>query len=149
MCISTLIRIFDSLPHLNAMRISTMPLLKNFYLCEEDINLINKFLMNSKITKVTLRNISDFEQIQFIIGLFPRMKYFALELINVNLKSAVRLTLKRIKEKNMYHPMTICIYAEEATYDKMKKLKKMIDMENLLKDYTINRQRERFYLKWK
>jgi hypothetical protein len=45
--------------------------------------------------------------------------------------------------------MTICIFGLEAEYDKVQKLKQMIDSEHLLLDYTINRQFNRLYLQWK
>ncbi len=50
------------------------------------------------------------------------------------------------KEKMICHPMTLYIFSLEAEYDKVRKLKQMIDSEHLLLDYTINRQFNRFYL---
>jgi hypothetical protein len=45
--------------------------------------------------------------------------------------------------------MTICIFGVAAEFDKVHKLHQMIDEENLLKNYTINRRLTRFYLQWK
>jgi len=60
----------------------------------------------------------------------------------------VKCTIRKIKENNHDHPMTICIIVYEETHDKVEKLHQMIDSENLLKDYTIYRQRDKFYLQW-
>ncbi len=47
------------------------------------------------------------------------------------------------------HPMTLCIFSLEAEYDKVRKLKQMIDSKHLLLNYTINLQFNRFYLQQK
>jgi hypothetical protein len=78
------------------------------------------------------------------------MQYFALETIcNIDLALVVRRTLQKMKKKKFRHSMTLCIYVEEATDDNIEKLKTMIDSKKLLKNYTINRQYDRFYLQWK
>jgi hypothetical protein len=58
-------------------------------------------------------------------------------------------TLLKIKESGICHPMTVCIFGLDAEYDKVRKLKQMIDSDDLLRDYTIDRQLNRFHLQWK
>jgi hypothetical protein len=90
------------------------------------------------------------KQIDLIIQIFPRIQYLSLQhIFDRDIESIVRYTLSKIKEKKICHPMTICIVGLEAEYDKVQKLKQMIDSEHLLLDYTINRQFNRLYLQWK
>jgi hypothetical protein len=152
MSVLMLIKILNFLPNIDSMRISDLPLPEEIFGSDDntDINMLNLFLKNNKITKITLRNILQFEQIDLIIDLFPRMRHLALQKIsNVDLKMVLQSTLLKIKEKDMYHrSMTICIVAVEATNDKLQQLRKMIDSKNLLKNYTLNRQYDRIYLQW-
>jgi len=144
------IQILNFLPNLDWIRISGLPSYEDIYKCDPDINEMNSFLKNNKITKLTLTNISNFEQISMIIDLFPRLQYFALRSkIHIHLESLLRWTLSKIRENNIFHPMIICIFGAEAEHDQVQKFQQMIDSENLLKDYTIHRRLNRFYLQWK
>jgi hypothetical protein len=71
----------------------------------------------------------------------PLIQYLSFQYIpDPEIESIVQYTLSKIKEKNICHPMTICIYGLDAEDDTVQNLKQMIDSENLLQDYTINRQ---------
>jgi hypothetical protein len=45
--------------------------------------------------------------------------------------------------------MIRCIYCVDAEYHTVENLQQMIDAENLLHDYTINRQLNKFSVQWK
>ncbi len=126
-----------------------------YHLVKNFINVITtqisyKFVKINRITKLTLRNVLTMKQIDLIIQIFPRIQYLSLQhIFDRDIESIVRYTLSKIKEKKICHPMTICIVGLEAEYDKVQKLKQMIDSEHLLLDYTINRQFNRLYLQWK
>ncbi len=130
------IKILNNLPNLTVIRISNLPSHEQFYQCRYDANILNKYITINKITKVILRNISTNEQIDLIIH-------------DHDIQPIVRYTLSKIKESGICHPMNICIFGLDAEYDKVRKLKQMIDSEDLLQDYTIDRQLNRFYLQWK
>ncbi len=149
-----LIKILNFLANIHSMRISDLPLPEEIFDCNDDIDIdmFNLFLKNNKITKVTLRNISGLEQIDFILDIFPRMQYLALQKIsNIDLKLIVQSTLLKIKEKNIYRPMKTCVVVVvvEATNNKIQQLQKLIDSKNLFQNYTLNRQYDRIYLQWK
>jgi hypothetical protein len=144
------IKILNNLPNLKVIRISNLPPREQLYQCRYDANILNKFLTINKITQLILRNIARNEQIDLIIQLFPRIQYLSLQYIHDrDIQRIVRYTLSKIKESGICHPMNICIFGLDAEYDKVRKLKQMIDLENLLQDYTIDRQLNRFYLQWK
>jgi hypothetical protein len=144
------IKILNSLPNLNMIQLSELPSYEDIYESDPDINAINQFLINNKITKLTLRKISNFEQINFIIDWFPRLQYFALQnLIRIDLELVVEQTLLKINENKIFHPFILSIFATEAECDELEKFKQMIDSKSLLMDYTINRRLNRFDIQWK
>jgi hypothetical protein len=137
MCVHTFIKILNRFPNLTAIRITG---LQSY---EEYENLKSY----DKITKLTLRK--DF-QIDIILHLFPCLQYLSLQYIsNHDIESIIRNTLLKITKKNVNHPMTLCIFGLKIEYDKVEKINQMIKSENLLNDFTINRQFNRFYLQWK
>lgn len=142
-----LIRIFNSLPNLDSFTISELPSYEEIYESIDDKNQINKFLKNNKITKLTLRNISNFDEISLIIHYFPRLQYFALQTMRqFELPLIVQHTLLMIKKtKKNFHPTILCIFGAEAEHDIVEKLKQMIGSEH----YTIYRRLDRFYFQWK
>jgi hypothetical protein len=119
-----LIEILNSLPNLDSITISELPSHEDIYEYIDDKNQINKFLKNNKITKLTLRNISNFDQIFLIIHYFPRLQYFALQCMkNFDLQSIVQRTLLMIKKNKIFHPTIVCIFGTEAEHDIVEKLK--------------------------
>lgn len=75
------------------------------------------------------------------------MEYLSLQYIR---NEDIELFVECILLKNhISHPMTICFFGVEIEYDKLEKLKQIIDSKKLLQNYTINRQLDRFYIQWK
>ncbi|CAF4002940.1 unnamed protein product [Rotaria sordida] len=147
---SILIKIFNLLPNINSMIISSLPLPKEMYEYDE-FTIIHKILLqDNKITNVTLRNISELKQIDLIIDICPWIQYLTLERISdVDLKLVVRRTLSKIKKNHIRRPITICIYVVDANNNMMQQLEKIINSKKLLKNCTLNRQYDRFYLQWR
>ena len=132
------------------LRLTILSSSEHFFTSVKNNKNHRRFLNNNKITKLSIRNISGLEDIYFIIDLFPRIECFAIQAIsNVDLLLVVECTLRKIKEKNIHHPMRFCVVTLEATNDKVEKLKKMIDLKYLLKNYIIHSQLDKFYLEWK
>jgi hypothetical protein len=150
MSVHMLIKILNALPNINLIRLSDLPLRNAFNQCAESLDILEEFLKTNRITKLTLQNITIAEQIDLIIDLFPRIEYLCFQHIwNADFQFVVYYTLWKIKANNILHPMTICIFGIEVEYHQVKTLHRMIDLNNLLNNYTIQRQYERFYLQWK
>jgi hypothetical protein len=151
MSINTFTTILNLLPNIHMIRITLLSSPDEFLTYDRNTTKnLCRFLKRNKIINLTLRNITSFEQIYFILDLFPRIQYFAIQSSSdVDLLLIVECTLRKIRENNMHHPMTLCIVVVEGTNDKVEKLKAMIRSEKLIKRYTIYRRRERFYLQWK
>ncbi|CAF3361183.1 unnamed protein product [Rotaria sp. Silwood1] len=150
MSVNIFIKIFSVLPDLDMISITSLPSTVELFISDDNSQIFNLFLKNNKITKLSLRNISGVENVYLIIDLFPRVQFIALQRVsNVGLKLIIQSTLRRIKENNIRHSMTLCIITVEATNDKVEKLKTMIDSENLLETYQLYRRLDKFYLEWK
>lgn len=107
--INVLIHILNLLPNIDLIKILDLPLYEdidkyNFYTKK-----INRFLKNNKITKLTLENISNLEQIYFILRNIS------------NLQMVVNSISLKIKAKNNFHPAIICIFDTDEEYDMVKK----------------------------
>jgi len=147
--ISMLIKILYALENLNSIQISNSPLHEQIPLKTQDKKMLKKYLNINKIMKITLRHVTDREQIDFIFERFPRIQFFGLERVqDVNLEPMAVCLLSNIINNNISHPMTICIFCDDAKYNKVKILYRMIDASNLFKNYTIYRQYDRFYIQW-
>ncbi|CAF2840285.1 unnamed protein product, partial [Rotaria sp. Silwood2] len=150
MTVIMLIKILHTLTNLNSIRLSNSPLCKKMDLNIRDIIIFNAFLKFNKISKITLQNVTKQDQIECIFKYFPRIKFFGLERVrDTNLKSIIRYILWNIEDNYISHSMTICVFCDDAKFNKVEKLYRMIDSKNLLKNYTIHRQYDRFYIQWK
>ena len=149
MSINMFIQILNHLPNLSSIRVSDFPFENPINTLDPDFEIWERFLDNNKITKLTLRNIEHIKDVPCIIVLFPRIHYLALGfLCDVDFRRVLRSALIRIQDNDIRHLKTICIYTFEAKYDQLLRLMRIIDSENLLQNYTIHQQWERFYLQW-
>ncbi|CAF5066253.1 unnamed protein product, partial [Rotaria magnacalcarata] len=147
MTVSMLITILHSLINLNSIRLSNSALCQQMDLSIRDKIIFNAFLNTNKISKITLQNVTENDQIENIFNYFPRIHFFGLQRVrDANLKSVIRYILWNIADNNISHAMTICIFCDDAKYNKIEKLYQMIDSKKLLKNYTIRRQYDRFYI---
>ncbi|CAF4921826.1 unnamed protein product, partial [Rotaria sp. Silwood2] len=133
MTVIMLIKILHTLTNLNSIRLSNSPLCKKMDLNIRDIIIFNAFLKFNKISKITLQNVTKQDQIECIFKYFPRIKFFGLERVrDTNLKSIIRYILWNIEDNYISHSMTICVFCDDAKFNKVEKLYRMIDSKNLL-----------------
>ncbi|CAF4500536.1 unnamed protein product [Rotaria magnacalcarata] len=150
MTVSMLITILHSLINLNSVRLSKSALCQQMDLSIRDKIIFNAFLNTNKISKITLQNVTEKDQIESIFKYFPRIHFFGLQRVrDANLKSVIRYILWNIVDNNISHAMTICVFCDDAKYNKIEKLYQTIDSKKLLKNYTTHRQYDRSYIQWK
>ncbi|CAF1061443.1 unnamed protein product [Adineta steineri] len=143
------IKILKLLPNLMMLRVTFLTHPDEFLDAKKDMIELRRCLKNSKITNVTIVNIEDSDYVDFIIDLFPQMKSFSIQIIsNCELLTVTNWILYRIKMNKMSHPMKVCIQVNEGTNDLIEKLYEMIDSKKLLKNYTIFRKLDIFYIQW-
>lgn len=148
-----LIEILNLLPNLDLLKIRLSSTTEvEFFINNENNKKLQQFLNNNKITKLIIENLTEYDEIYFMINSFPRIKYLMIQIADdLLLESVVEYTIHNIKENNhhQHQAMTLCIIAYDEIYDQIKTLHQMIDSNNLLEDYIIFRQFEKFYIQWK
>ncbi|CAF4365997.1 unnamed protein product [Rotaria sp. Silwood2] len=144
------LKILSLLPNLDSMRIISFPPSEKLLLINENSKMFYLFLGNNKITKLSLRDIPNFEQMFLIMNLFSHIKFIELQQIsNYNVELIIRCTLWKIQITNNNNLKTLCVNVDEGSHDELEKLQKMINSENLVEDYIIYRRHDKYYLEWK
>ncbi|CAF1041002.1 unnamed protein product [Adineta steineri] len=145
----TFIKILKLLPNLMMLRVTFLTHPDEFLDAKKDMIELRRCVKNSKITNVTISNAQGSDDVDFIIGLFPQMKSFSIQIIsNCDFLRVTYWILYRIKMNKMSHPMKVCIQVKEGTNDLIEKLYEMIDSKKLFKNYTIFRKFDIFYIQW-
>jgi len=144
------LKILSLLPNLDSMRIISFPPSEELFLIDGNAQMFYRFLENNKITKLSLRDIRDIEQMFSIINHFPHIKFIELQQISdCSVELIIRCTFWKLQITNNHHIKTLCVNFDEGSDDQVEKLQEMINSENLLKDYIIYRRRDKYYLEWK
>ncbi len=148
--IEIFVQILNNLKNLEWIRVWNFPSEdKIMNLNEYHVMNWNNFLLNNKIKKLTIQKCSDIKEITRIITIFHRIKCLLLELeSHDDIKLITRHLLLEIKANKNFHLMEIYLFCEGQEYDRLKKLKQIIDLEHLLKDYVISRQFNVFHIRW-
>jgi hypothetical protein len=153
MSIGMFIDLIGLLPNLDSLILSSLSLLQRTYLSSRDRKMIRLVSNKIKITKVKFewRNQdqeAELAHIHFLIDLCPCMRYIEVKFQNgVDLNFLVRFILiKRIRY--ISHLCSLCILTVKANDEIVQNLQTMIDLEQLLDDYTIKRIDNQIYLRW-
>ena len=139
--IEALVRIIHSLPNLNSLKVSWLPVIKSELPSLTSSN-------NNKIKKVTFKKMIDVEQVYFLLKLCVNMQYFQVHLTKyADLEMLVRFILMKI---STYVPQLtfLSLYIPNANESMVHKLHQMIDSEKLLVKYTIKRICNNILFKW-
>ena len=141
------IRILNCLPNLRSIRIEGFPFRPSVKLSLSTKTIWERFLENNQIEKLFLCYFPTTENVQHLLLLFPRIKYFTLQyLLDEDIQIFVRFILLHIHTNEICQLKSICLFTIEPQFDRMEKLKQMINNEKLLTNYSIHRQSNRFYL---
>jgi len=147
--IGVLIEIINVLPDLISLKIWSIALIQLTCLSIEELNSIRYVANNNKITKIYLEKMITFEEILFLIDLFPRLKYLQVGCTsNIDIQLFVRVILTKILDKTNHCVRLLAFRIPTADEEMIKKLQKMIDFNKLLFDYRIKRISDTVYLQW-
>jgi len=142
---TTLIEILYLFPNLEMITIQALASIRQLMANKE---IFYRFLEINKIKKIYLGDTST-DKIDSIFVIFRHVQIFQMEIKdNNNVPLIVLYIVKKIKKNIMVKIQKLCFITHEAPYNIMDKLKKMINSENLLKNYIIYRQFEKLYLEW-
>ncbi|CAF1514311.1 unnamed protein product [Adineta ricciae] len=149
MNVSLMINMLNILPHLKSMEISDSLLCEPMSLEEEDQMMLVNYLEKNKIVKISLRNVHDEKQIDFIWKHFPRIQYFRLDRVRqANLQSIAHDLILKANQNKTFHHMTLCIICDDADCYQLGKLHQMIMKKKFLKNCIVRRRYDRFYIEW-
>lgn len=147
-CINMLLKIIRSLPYLNSLKVSSLPIIQSDWLSVNHGKILHSTLINNKITQVSLQNINDIEQVYFILYLCHRMQYFQLDVPkDMDLNVLVRFVLKE-STINTRSLDSFCLFTPNANEYTIDQLKKMIKSEKLLLNFNIKCIYNHILVKW-
>jgi hypothetical protein len=144
--IDKLIEIIRVLPNLNSLEISSLPQFQLNDLSSNDSEMVLSVSIVNKITKVKLNKMDETEQIHFLFDLFPHMQYFEVSCkTEDDLDSLVRSII--MNNITYIHDLKcLCICVPNADEKMVENLKIMVN--KTFSNYTIQRQKDKIYLKW-
>lgn len=143
-------KILSLLPNLDSIRIISFPTPANSFILNENSQYFYLFMDNNKVTKLSLRDITNAAQIVIMFDVFPHIKFVEIQRIsNYGIEPIIRCVLWIIQLKNNHPLKSICVDAGEELDDQVENLQKMIKSENLPKNSIIYRRQNKYYLEWK
>ncbi|CAF1219529.1 unnamed protein product [Adineta steineri] len=147
--IGLLIQILDVLPQLISLKLLSLSFNKPRGLSLKEIDILSSRKNTSQIKYVYLKKMIKIEDIDFLMKLCPSMVYLRIDYAyKNNAESFVRNILKKIDCKLNEHLRVLCFHIPTADNEMIKKFENMIDSEELLVNYRIQRDGENIYLQW-
>ncbi|CAF3939938.1 unnamed protein product [Rotaria sp. Silwood2] len=129
-------------------------LIKIINLLPENVKFEERFIFSSiedtsKITNVYLEKMNEIEEFSFLSELCPYMKSLKVDYIKyMDVKFVLRYIFKKIKEDCNEHLCLLCLHIPTVDDEMIGKLKRMINFEKLLFNYTIKRVADHMYIEW-
>jgi hypothetical protein len=104
----------------------------------------------SKITKMCLEEVYDFENVDFLMSFSYRLNYLQINsLHDISIELLIREILIRTSNDGFNQDLRfLCIGIPTADDQLIEKLKETINSEGLV-NYTINRVMDKIYLQWR
>ncbi|UJR32688.1 hypothetical protein I4U23_020147 [Adineta vaga] len=137
------------LPDLESVELKSLMLMKHRKLSKEEENLIDLLRKTNQIIRVTLTNIVELAQIQFLIHLCPRIQQLQISCSRtIDIASLARLVFT--KDCNALPHLSILLLSiPKIDYNLTDKLQKMIRSEQGHNEYTIKRVDDQICVQWK
>jgi hypothetical protein len=146
--IGMLVRIIGLLPNLDALKVSSLPLIPSGWLFDNDGEICFLTSINNKITKVNLEKMIDIEHVHFLLYMCLCIQYFQLDVPKeMDVEMLVRFIL--IKSSTYIpHLCSLCLSIPNANEEIVHQIQKLIESEKLLTKYMIKRICNNILLKW-
>ncbi|CAF2878103.1 unnamed protein product [Rotaria sp. Silwood2] len=105
-----------------------------------------RIVSNTNIVKnMIIAKESTLEKIQLLVAIFPRLEYLTINLYREDLETIARFLLSK-PNNNTRHLSLLCI--SKQLRDLVEKLRVLIEVENLLDDFTLKVIHRKLYLWW-
>ena len=115
---------------------------------DEDQERLVQVSETNQITEVYLEQINDFKELDSLLGLCRHVKHLYINSLH-NIESFIRQILIRITDDTNKDLCLLCLRIPTADDQLIEKLKKIIDSNARLIDYTIKRVMDKIHLQWK
>ncbi|CAF1044257.1 unnamed protein product [Rotaria sp. Silwood1] len=147
--VGVLIGVVSLLSELTTLKIHSLSLHVPRMLNSEEIHTLSSIEDTSKVTKVYLEIMYNIEDFYFLLELCPYMEYCKVNSIKrIDYRFVLRYIFKKIKDDCNDHLRLLCFRIPTADDEMIKKLKRMINFEKLLFNYTIKRVADYLYFQW-
>ena len=150
-----LIELISLLPNLHSIELRGMSFPRDKLPSIKTATMFSTVSMNNKIAKVKLHAIDDFQEIDFLMEMFPRMEYFEIDCMTENDVINVVAFITRNSVKHMRYLQCLCISVPNADESLIDNLKDIVDSERpfypeeISRDYKIHRIGNTICVGWK
>jgi len=147
--ISGLIQFLYLLPNLDALTITSEYPETTKILSKEQNNMFHFVSTHNKITKLSLEQMTELDQVHILMDLCPHIHDFQVKCRNtVDAEWLIRYVLRKRNPNFIPYLCSLCIWFSTADDKMMNHLQRIIDTEKLVDNYTIKRICDRIYLRW-
>jgi hypothetical protein len=116
---------------------------------EEQTNMFNLVSNQNKITKLSLEQMTELDQVHLLMDLCPHLHYLQLTCRNISdAEWLIRYVLTKQNTNFIPYLCLICISLSNADDIITNNLQNIIDSEKLVENYKILRICDRIYLQW-
>ncbi|CAF3997583.1 unnamed protein product, partial [Adineta steineri] len=148
--IGAIIEIMNLLPDLDSLKLSSITLPSTTLLSIEEREEINFIVDNNEITKVYLEKMNKFDDVLFLIDLFPELKYLQIGCTSdIDINLFLQIILMKIDNKTESNLHLLAISVPTADDSMMERIQNIIDSKSLLFNYTIKRTCDTIFLQMK
>ncbi|CAF3997744.1 unnamed protein product [Adineta steineri] len=138
------------LSNLDSLKLLSITLPITTLLSTEELNEINLTVEYNKITKVYLEKMIKFDDVLFLIDLFPKLKYLQIGCTSdIDINLFLEIILMKIHNKVNSNLYLLAISIPTADDSMMKRIQNFIDLKGLLFNYTIERTNDTVFLRMK
>lgn len=137
------------LPTLDSLQIPSLALSQTEILSDDEKAILQPILSPMRITKVYLETVYTIEEVFFLMEQCSQLAYLKVDSIKgIDEKIFVRLILMKIKIHLQYRLRLLSFKVPKTDTQMVKGLKKMIDEEKLLNDYSMKHIDHEIFLQW-
>ncbi|CAF1476369.1 unnamed protein product [Rotaria sordida] len=144
------IQVVNLLPDITTLKIHSLSIDETTELTVKELLILCSIKETSKIIKVYFEEIDNVKELDFLFTLCPYMEYFKIRCINtMDIQSYLRTIFKKIKQNNNHYLHSLCFPVRTTDEQIIENIKRMINYEKLLSNFTVKRILDTVYLQWK
>ncbi|CAF4139058.1 unnamed protein product, partial [Adineta steineri] len=140
-------KIFDILPYLDSLKISSIILPTVTLLDDDELDQFENIAIYNSITKVYLEKMNTFDDVHFLLDLFPRLNYLQIGFqSDIDIQLFFQVIFMKIINKDDYNIRSLAITIPTADDQMVNKIQDLIQIKNLLFNYKITRTNDTIFL---